>query len=384
MNKSELMSVNRKYIYITIFILVLANALISFFLPFYLKENGWNILQIGAVFTISMAVGSLLFSIFYARILKNIQLKHGYTISASLAFLFNFIFFIFPTYLGSFISKFIYTLKRMVQGVSSDVSLQHNSTPKNHRSVFSFLLIYDSLAQVVGIVLAITLITLLGFPISALIFAILTLSSFFFFRKISDKSRFKIKKIKKIPKTSFNLKLMLFSEILYWFALASSFSLVITFLVSDRFSGSMAWIGILFIGLYASIVLTTLLTYKRLNKSNLLKTSIFGMLILTFSAVLVIISNNLYFVLGAMVLEGIGAGIWAPSKGAVYWKLVGPESRERMSGFLNGWRTLVSTLGPLFGGFLVSTLGILAPFYFKTVASLFIILVYIYVLKKYG
>ena len=119
----------------------------------------------------------------------------------------------------------------------------------------------------------------------------------------------KIPKKYKLPKISLNLKLVLFSEILYWLGLAASFTLVITFLVTDTFTGSISWIAFLFIGLYFSMIISTLLADKYLDKSSLLLTSIIGMFILLLSAVVVIFSTNLYWVLCAMVLEGIGAGI---------------------------------------------------------------------------
>jgi MFS family permease len=83
-----------------------------------------------------------------------------------------------------------------------------------------------------------------------------------------------------------------------------------------------------------------------------------------------------------MVLEGIGAGIWVPSKSAIYWKLTGKESRENVSGYLFGWKEITSIIGPLVGGFLATYLGILSPFYFKAILSLVVIGIYIYVLRK--
>jgi len=138
----------------------------------------------------------------------------------------------------------------------------------------------------------------------------------------------------------------------------------------------------MFIALYTSITITTLLSHKFLEKKDLTKTSIIGMFILLLSAVVIIISTNIWIVLGAFILEGIGAGIWTPSKQALVWKLTQKENREKVSGYVNGSRGFVSAISPLVGGLLVTAGGILAPFYFKAGLSLLVIGIYLYILKK--
>jgi predicted MFS family arabinose efflux permease len=138
---------------------------------------------------------------------------------------------------------------------------------------------------------------------------------------------------------------------------------------------------VLFLALYLSMTITTFFTKKYLDKTDLYKSSIVGMFILLLSALFVIFSRNIYFVLCAMILEGIGAGVWVPSKTALYWGRTKPQSREIVSGYLNGLRTFASTIGPLVGGLLVFYINILAPFYFKAVISLLSIGIYVWLMR---
>ena len=98
------------------------------------------------------------------------------------------------------------------------------------------------------------------------------------------------------------LKLILFSEIIYWLALASTFSLVITFLVSEKLSGTLFDIGIIFIVLYSSITLTGYITKKSLDKKKEINSAMFGMVLLLISSILVIIFRNFYLILLAFLL----------------------------------------------------------------------------------
>lgn len=383
MKKEVLKRQNLKNFFAGHFFISLSGVLVSFFLPFYLKERGLTIFEIGVLFTIGLAFGSLIISLVYSRILKSIKLKAGLIVSSTFLFLQNFFIFLIPNSFGVLASNFSGVIHMNLFRVSSDVTQQHNSNKRNHRSVNSISLIIDSTAYVLGLAISVFLIAKFGFEFSFILFALLVLPALAFFNRVNDNSRFKLRKqFRKFPEISIKLKLVLFSEILYWLALASSFTLVITFLVADKFAGSIIWLAILFGGLYLSISLTTLFTYKFLDKFNLIKTSILGTFILLLSAVLIIISTNLYFVLGAFILEGIGAGIWVPSKTAFYWKLVAKENRERISGYLGGWRGFANALGPLVGGFLVVRFGILAPFYFKAILSLGVLIIYVYVLRK--
>lgn len=291
-------------------------------------------------------------------------------------------FFVFPNITGAFVSKFIHQMQKPSMRISTDVTLQHNSSKNMHRKINSFHLAADNFGIILGIILSLFLINMIGFRYSLLVFSLLTVPCIFFYFRVSDNTRFKPKKNVKLPSISGKLKLILFSEIIYWLALGSSFALVITFLVSDRFGGSIEWVGFLFLALYMSMNTTVFITRKFLDGFDLIKTSIFGMFILFLSALVIIFSTNLYWVFFSMILEGIGAGIWVPSKSAVYWKLTDKASREKVSGYLNGWRSFVSAIGPLVGGFLVVYIGILAPFYFKAGITGISILVYWYVLKS--
>lgn len=373
---------NIKYILFGYFMLAVSAALLTFFLPFYLKQEGLGILQIGGLFAFGLVIGNLLFGLFYSRILKGTSLRNGLIFTSILAFFQSAIFFILPTSTGVFLSKFTNVIENSSSKISTDVALQHNVSKNKHRKVSSYHLIASSLGIMVGIILAIIFIGLIGFRWSFLVFACFSIIPFFVYSGVSDRTRFRAKKLIKLPKSSLKLKLILFSELLYWFSLASSFALILTFLVVDKFQGSLLWIGFLFICLYFSMAITTLLTKKYLDDKDYLKSSIIGMVILLFNPILIILSNNIYLVFVAMIIEGIGAGIWTPSKSAIYWKLTKKENREKIAGYLFGWRGAVSSLGPLFGGFLVVSFGILAPFYFKAISSLLIIILYLYIFKK--
>jgi FtsH-binding integral membrane protein len=81
-------------------LIILSGTLMAYFLPFYLKEQGLAILQIGAFLTIGIALGSLLGSLIFGNFLKKMKLRTGLFISGIFTFLYSFIFFIFPSYTG--------------------------------------------------------------------------------------------------------------------------------------------------------------------------------------------------------------------------------------------------------------------------------------------
>ncbi len=382
MNGVKIKRSNLKKLYLGKFISGMIVSMLSLYLPFFLKEKGLTILQIGFLFTFGLALGAFVFSVGFSRLLRKIRLKTGLMFASVFLFIQNFLLYIFPTSFGATAAKFSNTIENSSYSVTNDVAMQHNILKNKHRDIGSRNLIYDSLGYVVGLPIGYFLVKGVGFQYSYLIFALFTIPLFFIFLNLNDKTRFVSKKKMPLPKIPVKLKVVLFAELLYWFAMASSFALVITFLVTDYFSSSMFWIGTLFFGLYLSIVLTTIITKKYLNKFDLFKTAIFGMFLLLLSAIVIIISKSVYSVLLGMVLEGVGAAIWVPSKQAVYWKLIGKESREKVSGYYFGWKGITSTVGPLFGGFLVSGLGILSPFYFKAVITLIIILIYFFVMRK--
>lgn len=381
-NNLEIQRLNLGKLYFGQFICGFIISLLSIYLPFFLKEKGLTILQIGFLFTLGLALGGFVFSVSFSKILRKIKLRTGLIFASIFLFIQNILLYIFPTSLGATAAKFSNTIEKSSYTVSHDVAMQHNLVKNKHRDAGAKILIYDSLGYVIGVAVGFLLVSWIGFRHTFLVFSILTLPLFFIFSNVSDETRFKPKKKVTLQKIPTKLKVVIFAELIYWFSLAASFALVITFLVTDYFSSSMFWIGALFVVLYLSIVLTTIFTKKYLDKFDLFKTAIFGMILLMLSAVVIIISKNLYTVLVGMILEGVGAAIWVPSKQAVYWKLIGKESIEKVSGYYFGWRGAASTLGPLFGGLLVSILGILAPFYFKIIITAVIIIIYISIMRK--
>lgn len=379
---SNLKGENLKNLFFGHFFITVSSALVLFFLSYFLKEKGLTILQIGFLLSIGLALGSLILGLVYSKILKKISLRFGLILSTLTESFQNLFLFAFPTSFGAFGSKFSSQFGSGMYAISEDVSIQHNLDKKNHRKISSSFLGIDSIGQSVGILIAIFLIIYLGFVYSFFIFFVISLIPLLFYVRITDKTRFKRKKKMKIPSLSKYLKLYILSEVIYWLALSSSFDLVVTFLVTGRLSASFEWIGYLFIGLYISIAITTFLTEKFLSKKEYTKTSILGMAILFLSALIIIFSVNLWVILGAFILEGVGAGIWVPSKTAFVWKLTQKENRENVSGYVFSLTGFVNAVGPLVGGILVSVGGILLPFYFKAILSIIVIAIYSYILIK--
>ncbi|MFH1801876.1 MAG: MFS transporter [archaeon] len=358
-----------------------STVMISFFLPYFLKEKGLGILEIGFLFTIGLAVGSLLFGVIFSKILDKIRLRTGLISTSLLSSISTLIVYISPSLGGALLSKIGNRVESVIAYISNDVTMQHNVTEKTRKKVSALHLISDTFGLTIGLILGVLLIKTYNFSVAFLVFAILAIPALFFFSKVDDKTRFRRKEKNKLKKIPLKLKLILISELAYWLGLASSFALVVTFLVTDKFQGSIEWIAILFIGLYISITVTTLVMNKLAKRLNLIKTSIFGMFILLLSAIVIILSTNLYFVFIAFLLEGIGAGIWVPSKTAIYWQLAPKNQRESISGYLFGTRSFLNNLGPLVGGWLAVTFGILGPFYLKAGIAIFSILIYISILK---
>ncbi len=356
--------------------------IISFYLPFFLKEQGLSILEIGAIFAIGMAFGAFLFSVVFSRVLRKIKLKAGLIFSGLFMFLQGAILYVLPTSFGATIAKFSNTVEKTSYAVVHDASMQHNVPKGKHRKVGSLALIYGSGGLLFGIILGYLLITWIGFGLTFLVFTLLSLPLFYLYSRIKDDTRPNVKIKKKLGKIPGTLKLVLFAEIIYWFSMSASFALVITFLVTDHFGSSIFWLSAMFVGLYLSIVLTTLIIGNRFDKIPLMKSAIVGMILLLLSAVIIIFSTNVYVVLVGMILEGIGAAIWVPSKIAAYWKRTKADMREKVAGYLGGWRGITSTVGSLFGGILVSYLGIMAPFVFRAIVIAGIIGIYVYVMRK--
>lgn len=357
-------------------------AVVSFFLPFFLKEQGLEIVKIGAVLTIGLAVGSLFVSLVYSRLLRFIKIKTGLIISSIIGFFGLIILFFLPSSLGVTLNNFSNSLKNSLSHVSQDAGFQHNVDRRRIRKYTNLNFILTSFGQLVGIFLAIISIIYLGFRVSFLIFSLISLVSILIYLGFDDSTRFKLSKNKRLPRMSGRLKLILFAEWIYWFAMASSFSLVITFLVTDYLSGGLMDIGIAFGFLYSSLVISGLIFGKFLENKNDFKTGIFGMSIILLGAILIILFRNIYILFFALALEGIGASIWGPSKHALYCKFTEKENREVVSGYSNGVRDFLQSLGPLFGGILVVSFGITMPFVFKAVVCLISIGIYGYLYNK--
>ncbi|MFB6246038.1 MAG: MFS transporter [Candidatus Pacearchaeota archaeon] len=351
-------------------------------MAFYLRQEGLTVLEIGGLFTAGLALGSLVVGILYSEVLRRIKLRTGLYLYSALGFLQSFVFFLVPTSFGSVLVKPIIKIKASIGKISEDASVQHNLSKNNHREVMSRSLIIESLALVLGLALAVLLVKWIGFELSFLAFALISLPSVYFFFRVREDTRFKNKKKKPLPKLKPRLKLLIFSELLYWFSLGITGNLIITFLVTDNFEGSIVWLAVIFASLHLTIMLTTYLTQRFFNKRNFYWSSLVGMFFLFLSAIIVIISNDLYVVLAAFIIEGIGAGIWVPSKSALVWKYTQKENRERVSGRVFGLRMSLDSLGPLAGGALATAFGILGPFYLKSGLSVLVMAIYFYLWKK--
>jgi len=372
---------NIKYLILGSFFVVLSGIFVEFFLPLFLKNEGLNILQIGSLLTIGLALGTLFLTIIFSSIQRKIKLKKGLDYSSLFAFFTSFILFVTVSNIGIIFSAIGQKLKDITFTVSRDVTLHNNTRGGTRRLASSQFLIIISLAFIIGLALSVLLVLNFGFIITFLIFSLLSFPAYFYFNRIKEDTRFKPRLDYKLPKVGKKLKLFLFAGILYQFALSASFVLVITFLVTDllvnpifiSFLGStiilgeLEWLAIIFIGLYVSMTVSTMVTRKHLSKFNLIATTILGMSILMVSALVVIVSQNVYFLLGAMILEGIGAGIWVPSHEAYYWKETKPSLREKVAGYYWGWSGFFKAIGPLAGGFIVVVFGILSPFLVKAI-----------------
>ncbi len=382
MKKEEVKKRNIKKVVSGIFFTSFSAVIASIFLPYFLKEQGLSALEIGGLFTLSIAVGSLFFSLIFSKILRKLKLRTGLFLAGILNFLKMFSLYLFPNLGGVIGNKSIGEIYNPVSRISIDSTIQHNLVKWKERKTSVLWGLFDCFGLIFGIIFALVLIPKIGFRNSFLIFSFISLPALFLYARVKEDTRFKAKKNLKFSKSSNVLRLLLFSEVIYWLALSSSFALVVTFLVSDKLSGTFIDLGILFIALYGSMNLTLYFTKEKLDKFKEIKTAIFGMFLLLVSAILVILFSNFWIVFGAFVLEGIGAGIWVPSKTALQWKNTKKENREKVSGWLSGSRGFVQALGPLLGGFLITTISINAAFYFKAIISVICLGIYISLLRK--
>ncbi|MCA9488156.1 MAG: MFS transporter [Nanoarchaeota archaeon] len=359
-------------------------AILSFFLPLFLKERGLTALQIGGLFSVGVAVGTFLFAFVFSRMLRRIKLRQGLVSSAILNFVQIFSVFIFPSSGGALLSKITNVPQKQISSISIDSTMQHNVVKGKEREGSISWGLSDSFGLIFGIIIAMISINYLGFLSSFFIFSMISLSSLFFYSKVNDDTRFKPKRsVSKKAPLSTRIKLLIFTEVIYWFVLSASFALVVTFLVSDKLSGGIFELGILFVILYVFMNVGLYFTKYRLRNFHDSILSIFGMLFLLISAVIVVLSNNLYIVVIAFIFEGLGAGIWVPAKTSLQWKNTKKENREIVAGYLSGWRGFVQALGPLAGGFLITRFNVNYPFYLKIFISLICLGVYLYIWRKW-
>ena len=381
MNRRELKKKNINNILKGYFFEAIAWPMIALFLPYYLMTKGLSILQIGTIFTIAIGISTLFYSLVFSKILKKIKLKTGLIASGIIGVIKNFLLFFWPTTAGATTSKFIQQMHGPTQSISIDVSLQHNLEKNKERKVSSKRAITSSIGMTIGIILILLIVNKVNFGVAFLAISIISLFSIPFYAKVNDNTRFKPKPKQKIPKINKKLKLTLLTDILYLLALGSSFSLVIAFLVKEKFSNSFNSFGLIFILLYLSMTVTIFITKKYLDKKNSTKTAMLGMAFLLVSALVIIISQNQNIILLSFIVEGIGAGIWTPSLSAMQYRFTEKENREKVSGYFSGISRGISSVGPLVGALLVSKINIVAPFVLKAILSIITIAIYIYIIK---
>ncbi|MEK6927421.1 MAG: MFS transporter [Nanoarchaeota archaeon] len=354
---------------------------LGYFLSWYLKEQGYGMLSIGFYFTIGLAIGFLLYSLFFAKLLKRISLSAGLQLAVLFRTIYVLVFITFPNIIGAFLSQIFFRFASTTSMISSSATIQHNADKENLRKVSRFSLIYESLAIVIGIGLCLILIPKIGFLGIVSLFTLFIIPLIIFAKKVSDKSRFVPNKKHKAVKLNSLLKVLIVTEWLFWFVMVASASLILTFLVTERLAGSWQWLGIMYLGLYGAIAISTVLT-SRFDNYNLVKTTFIGMLLILMSSLIILFSQSLVLVLIALIIEGIGASIWVPSKDALNWRLIEPSQRETVAGYIHGGRTFFQIIAPLAGGALATYFGILAPFWFKAGVSLFALIVYVAIARK--
>jgi len=290
------------------FFIIFSAVLVDFFLPFFLRDLGLSILEIGAYLTIGLALGTMFMTILFSQIQRNIALRSGLNYSTVFGFITSFVLYILPNTFGAILSSFSLKLRDITFDVSRDVTFHHNTREGTRRIVSSNYLIIQSIGFVLGLLFSLAFIKTLGFRNTFLIFAFLALPAFLIFSKIKEGTRFRPKINYKQPPVSRKLKLFLFSGIIYNFALSASFVLVITFLVTDYFSNSIEWIAYLYVGLYVSMGISSFITKKFLDKFSFIATAIFGMFIIFCSAIVIIFFSQFVCVTRCNDIRGNRSG----------------------------------------------------------------------------
>jgi len=128
---------NLKKLYFGGFIFGIIVPLISIYLPFFLRQRGLSILEIGFLFTFGLALGSFVFSVGFSKILLKIKLKMGIIFASFFLFIQNFLLYFFPTYLGATAANFLKTIETSSYSITNDVAMQHNLSKQEHREAGS-------------------------------------------------------------------------------------------------------------------------------------------------------------------------------------------------------------------------------------------------------
>ena len=147
MKKKNLKKKNLSLLFAGYFFVFTSGVLISFFLPYYLKEQGMSILAIGGLLTFGIALGMLVFGFLFGRIQRKIKLKAGLYLSAIFYFFNSIFLFFIPGSTGVIASKVSGSFGNSISKISSDVTMQHNSNNKIHRRIGSVHLIVDSISM---------------------------------------------------------------------------------------------------------------------------------------------------------------------------------------------------------------------------------------------
>ncbi len=153
MRKEEIKKKNIRNVLIGTFFASFSFALVNFFLPFFLKEKGLSALQIGGLFTLSIAAGSLLFGLIFSRILRKIKLRFGLFLAGVLNFFRTFILYLFPAVSGAIINQFSGEIDKHIYVISTDTTMQHNLRRGEERKTSAMWGIFDCLGIIFGIII---------------------------------------------------------------------------------------------------------------------------------------------------------------------------------------------------------------------------------------
>lgn len=203
---------NLTFLFLGVFFSVLSGIMVSFFIPFFLKEQGLSILEIGFLITLGLAFGTLVLSAGFGYLQRKIKIRTGLLLGGFFDFLASAFVFVFPTRLGALGANTFHILQKVFHGVSSDVALQHNTNTQNKRTIGSIHLLVETLAFAIGLILAVVLIKVADFRLSFIIFALFSIPAIIFYFNVKDDTRFKVRKGYKFPKIERRLKVFFVIE----------------------------------------------------------------------------------------------------------------------------------------------------------------------------